>query len=308
MPASPAILVAGEALIDVIPDASGSYMPRLGGSPFNTAIALGRLGVPTAFAASISQDAQGERLAAALRESGVSLDHVARRRAPSSLAWVTPADATQGTRYAFYLQGTAYARPQAIPTPLPKGMRHLHVGSFSALSGPTGAMTLAAMQAVRGTCSISYDPNIRPLLLASHARAVAGVEARVKLATLVKASEEDFDWLYPGRDPAEAALEWSGQGPRLVVLTRGGAGAVAFFGKQRLAAPAPKIKIADTIGAGDTFMAGLLAAMHEEGRLGAKAAKPDATAVARWLDLAIKAAAICCARVGADPPWRREVG
>ena len=134
------------------------------------------------------------------------------------------------------------------------------------------------------------------------------VEARVALATVVKASEEDFDWLYPGTPPSEAAARWAGLGPKLVVMTRGGAGAEAHFRGERIVQPSPRIDVVDTVGAGDSFMAALLAAMAGDGALGAGGRAPSAAEVARWLLFALATAAITCTRQGADPPTRAEVG
>ena len=310
MPAAKgSILVSGEALIDVIPQAGPEHLhsARLGGSPFNTAVALGRLGAPVAFCVRLSRDAQGEALMRALAASGVSADYIARSAKPSPLAWVTPAGGGHGPRYSFYLRGTAHARPAPLPSPLPENIAHLHVGSFAALVGRHGAQALGALSAARGKRTTSYDPNIRPMLLPSRRAALKEVEARVALASIVKASDEDMLWLYPERDPLEAARDWAGAGPGLVALTRGGGGASAFFGTARVDVPALKIKLADTIGAGDSFMAGLLCLMHEDGALGARLTEVSEANARRWLNFAGEAAAVNCSRPGADPPWRQEL-
>ncbi len=186
---------------------------------------------------------------------------------------------------------------------------HLHIGSFSATDGTLGAAALRALGAAADRATTSYDPNIRPFVVPPRAETVTLAEERVRLSTLVKASEEDFDWLYPGTPPSEAAARWAGMGPSLVVMTRGGAGAEAYFGGERLTQPAPTTDVVDTVGAGDSFMAALLAAMIDSDALGhGKAGRvPGEAEVGRWLMFAIAAAAITCTRQGADPPTRHEV-
>lgn len=303
------ILVAGEALVDLIPPPGGgdTLQVVLGGSPFNTAIGLGRLGAPAAYAGRLSLDSNGERFAAALGASGVSLEYVARDKAPSPLAYVTPGTAASGPRYAFYLRATAYDGPSPLPVKWPKAVAHLHIGSFAAVAGKSGEATLAALKLARKKASVSFDPNIRPFVLPAQKKVVPMVEERVALSGIVKVSDEDLEWLYPGRDPLAAAAAWAKAGPRLVVLTRGSNGAVAFAGKAHVALPAPAITLVDTVGAGDSFMSALLAIMHEDGALGAGLRAPDEAAMARWVAFAVKAAAITCGRKGADPPRREEM-
>ena len=303
------VLVAGEALVDLIPPPGGgdSLQVVLGGSPFNTAIGLGRMGAPTAYAGRLSLDVNGDRFASALTNSGVSLDHVLRSKAPSPLAYVTPGTAASGPRYAFYLRATAYDGPSPLPLVWPKDVAHLHVGSFSAVAGKAGEATLAAFKLAKKHASTSFDPNIRPFVLPPQKKVVPMVEERVALSGIVKASDEDLEWLYPGRDPSEAAASWAKAGPRLVVLTRGSKGATAFAGKVHVTLPAPTIKLVDTVGAGDSFMSALLAIMHEDGVLGAGLGAPDAATMTRWVAFAIKAAAITCGRKGANPPTRAEM-
>jgi fructokinase len=305
------VLVTGESLVDLIPVEATTFEAVLGGSPFNTAVGLGRLGIPTGFAGRISTDSMGELLVERLAASEVDLGFVARTPQPSPLAFVTRGTAATGARYAFYLGSTAYDGPSPLPAHWPPHVAHLHIGSFSAIDGRLGEAALAAFQGAVGHGTTSFDPNIRPFVVPRQEETLALVEARVRLSTVVKASEEDLDWLYPERDPHAAAAAWALEGPRLVVLTRGGAGSTAFFGGRSLAVSAPSITIADTVGAGDSFMAGLLAAMHDDSALGRRAALdgfPLSEAhVAQWLDFATIASAITCTRKGANPPTREEV-
>ena len=320
------ILVAGEALVDLIPfklpddyakdrgliDAVRNCAETvLGGSPFNTAMGVGRLGAPCGFAGRISTDSPGEAMIERLQTSGVGLDFVLRDPRPSPLAFVTRGTEQTGARYAFYLGSTAYDGPAPFDATWPKRVTHLHIGSFSATEGEFGRQALGMLERAAGHATVSYDPNIRPLVVGPPAETAPMVEARVKLSSVVKASDEDMIWLYPDSDPHKAAAAWSRLGPRLIVLTRGNAGAVGFFDGQKVERPSPEIRVADTVGAGDSFMAALLAIMFEDGALGRPAAQGGlpytAVQVDRWLGFAIAAAAITCTRKGANPPTRDEM-
>ncbi len=301
------VLVSGEALVDLIPREDTTYEAVLGGSPYNTAIGLGRLGVPTGFAGRLSSDTMGEALLRQLEASGVDARFSVTDPRPSPLAFVTRGTAATGSRYSFYLGATSYDGASPLAADWTTTASHLHIGSFSATDGVLGDAALAALASAGGRATTSYDPNIRPFVVPPRAETLPMVEARVRLSTYVKASEEDFDWLYPGTPPSEAAARWAGLGPRLVVMTRGGAGAEAYFRGERIVQPAPTIDVVDTVGAGDSFMAALLAAMAESGALGASGRDPAEADVARWLLFAIAAAAITCTRQGAQPPTRAEV-
>ena len=308
MDAKMLVLVFGhEALVDLIPREETTYEAVLGGSPYNTAIGLGRLGVATGMTGQVSTDSMGEALAGQLMAAGVDTRFVLRSSEPSPLAFVTRGTAATGARYSFYLRATAYDTPSTLPSDWPNHADHLHIGSFSATDGVLGAAALAALTQAAGRATTSYDPNIRPFVVPPRAETVPLVEERVALSTYVKASEEDFDWLYPGTSPSEAAARWAGMGPRLVVMTRGGGGAEAFFRGERLIQPAPTIDIVDTVGAGDSFMSGLLAAMADSGALGAAPHVPSEAEIGGWLIFAIAAAAITCTRQGAQPPTRGEL-
>ena len=305
------ILVAGEALVDLIPIGEASFEAILGGSPFNTAIGVGRLGVPCGFAGRISTDSMGEALIARLEGSGVGLGFVSRDAKPSPLAFVTRGTEATGARYAFYLGSTAYDGPPPFAQTWPAEVSHLHIGSFSATDGRLGSATLDALKRSIGSATSSYDPNIRPLVVGPPAETAPLVEARVRLATVVKVSDEDLIWLYPNQAPDVVAASWAKLGPRLVVLTRGGAGAAGFFAGRKVDRAAPTIVVADTVGAGDSFMAALMATMIGDGALGRSALAGSApysdAQVDGWISFAIAAAAVTCTRKGANPPTRDEM-
>jgi len=302
------VLVFGhEALIDLIPREETTFEAALGGSPFNTAIGLGRLGVATGMAGRLSSDSMGDALAAQLASAGIDTRFILRDPRPSPLAFVTRGTAATGARYSFYLGATAYDSPATLPQDWPDHAAHLHIGSFSATDGALGAAALEALGRAAGGATTSYDPNIRPFVVPPRAETLPMVEQRVRLSTVVKASEEDLDWLYPGAPASASAARWAAWGPRLVVMTRGGGGAEAHFRGERMVQPAPTINVVDTVGAGDSFMAGLLCAMADSEALGAGSREPTEAEVGRWLIFAIAAAAITCTRQGAQPPTRAEV-
>jgi fructokinase len=302
------ILVSGEALIDLIPDPEREsvYDARLGGSPFNVAIGLARLGAPTGFVSRLSSDGNGEALAAALANSGVDLGYVVRDKRPSTLAFVMRGTARTGSRYAFYLDGTAYDGPWPFPKQWPKMATHLHIGSFAAVERH-GAAVIEALEATRAQATVSYDPNVRPFVTPDRDAIAALVEREVRLSHVVKASEEDLEWLYPGRAIEESLAAWAKTGPRFCVATLGEQGALAVLGDEKIAVPAPKAEVIDTVGAGDSFMSALLSAMDRDSALGGGAVAPTRARLDQWLRFAACASAITCTRRGSDPPTRAEV-
>ena len=303
------ILISGEALIDLIPDPVklNAYDAVLGGSPYNVAIGLARLGSRTAFVSRISVDGNGDALAAALVDNGVDLQFVVRDKRPSTLAFVMRGTAKTGSRYAFYLDATSFDGPWPFPATWPPSGRHLHVGSISAVDPRHGEAVLAALMTTRETASVSFDPNIRPLVTPDRQSVAKLVERQASLAHLVKASEEDLEWLYPGRAIEDSLADWAKRGPRFCVATRGERGALAVFGKKRIEVPAPAVVVVDTVGAGDSFMSALLSAMDRNSALGANGASPAGADLERWLRFAAAASAITCTRKGSNPPTRAEV-
>ncbi len=303
------ILISGEALVDLIPDPAkeNGYDAVLGGSPFNVARGLGRLGAPAGFVSKLSNDPNGEALAAALTKDGVDLSFVERNARPTPLAFVMRGTAQTGSRYAFYLDATAFDGVWPFPKVWPKTATHLHVGSIAAVEARHGDHVVDVLKMARQASSVSFDPNIRPMVTPDRTAIAAVVERQVALASLVKASDEDLHWLYPGRAPEASLAVWARMGPRFCVLTRGDKGAWAQMQDQTLEQPAPKINVVDTVGAGDSFMSALLAIMHKDSALGAAAAQPELRQLAAWLKFAATASAITCSRRGSDPPNWAEV-
>ncbi len=303
------ILISGEALIDLIPDPekAGAYDAVLGGSPYNVAIGLSRLGSQAAFVSRLSTDGNGDALAAALADNGVDLSFVLRDERPTTLAFVMRGTAKTGSRYAFYLDATSFDGPWPFPETWPATARHLHVGSISAVDPRHGDRVVAQLQAARSYATISYDPNIRPLVTPNREAVAALVERQASLAHVVKASEEDLQWLYPGRSVEESLASLATSGPRFCVVTLGERGALAMLGAERIAIPAPHVEVVDTVGAGDSFMSALLSAMDRDLALGGSSASPDRASLERWLTFAACASAITCTRKGSNPPTRAEV-
>lgn len=314
------IAVAGEALVDVVPaPAKGYWELAPGGSPANVAVGLARLGVPARMLARIADDLLGRKLRAHLVDNGVDLSHVVRAAEPSSLAVVEIAEDGMAS-YDFRISGTADWQwtPAELAGALdPDGpggapVVAVHSGSL-ALTTPPGADALRGLlTTARGTTTVSYDPNCRPLLMGDPTDVLRGVHELLGTADVVKVSEEDLEWLVPGRTPGDVVAEWLELGPALVAVTLGGDGVVAGTSAGLHASrPGKKIDVVDTVGAGDSFSAALLAGLHRRGLLGADARtdlhRIDAPTLDAVLDESVAAAAITCSRHGADPPTRAEL-
>jgi fructokinase len=306
------ILVAGEALIDMLPlerDGLALFRPVPGGSPFNVALALGRLGIPVRFLCPLSRDAFGDLLGRTLRDSGVDVSLCPLTDALSTLGFVTLDPIHRSARYAFYTEATAGCLLEAgqTPVPLPPAVTCVHLGSFSLAVEPFGSAAERLADATRGRCLLSLDPNIRPFLVRDRGRYVARLERLAGLADLMKLSAEDLEWWQPGVAAAEVARERVARGVKLCVVTHGGEGAEAWSRRSHVRVEAPAVQVVDTVGAGDTFQAALLAWLHRKGNLQAAALADLGEADLReMLHCATRAAAITCGRAGCNPPWARE--
>ncbi|WP_053352323.1 carbohydrate kinase family protein [Leucobacter musarum] len=293
-PQSPRAVVFGEALVDVI---DGTAFP--GGSPLNVAVGLSRLGVPTRLAARFGDDAHGALIAEHLRASDVAFPEPV-TGATTSRAEVVLNEAGQA-QYEFTLDS-------ALPeTPL-DGVELVHTGSLGAVLAP-GSDTVVRAFASAADALLSYDPNIRPALMVDHADTLRQVESLAAASHIVKLSDEDAEWLYPGKSADDVLEHFVSLGAKLAVLTRGAAGCLARTATDAFTAPAPSIVVADTVGAGDSFMAALLAAVLD-GPLAAllrSTSVPDRDDVTRALEFAVRAAGITSSRVGANPPWAHEL-
>jgi fructokinase len=288
------IVVAGEALIDLVPDGEDGLTAHLGGGPFNTARALGRLGRPVAYLGRISTDRFGDRLARQLAADGVALDACVRTDDPTTLALVE-LDARGSATYRFYTDGTAVpglTRTEALAA-LP-GAAIVHVGTLGLVLEPVAGALEALVEATDAL--VMVDPNCRPAAITDPEAYRARLGRVLARADVVKVSDEDLDWLGV---PARSLLD---AGPSVVLLTRGGDGALVLTAAGETAIAAPPADVVDTIGAGDAFSAGWLTWWSEhDADLG------DAGALAEATRFACRVAARTCERAGASPPWRGEL-
>ena len=306
-------LICGEALYDLFVEeetpAGLRIDARIGGSPFNVAVGLARLGRPAALLTGVSTDALGDRLAAALDGEGVETRFLARMPNPTTLAVVALGPEGE-PRYTFYGEGAADRSLTAANLPeLPDPVSCLHFGSFSLVVDPTAGALLALAERERGRRFISLDPNLRINVEPDVARWRRDVERFARAADLVKLSDEDLGHLDPTADPDRLAGAWLDGGARIVVLTRGAAGATLWTRAARVDHPGRAVEVVDTVGAGDAFQAALLCRLDETGRLseGPGAAPLPEPEAERLLAFACEAAARSCTRRGADFPRRAEL-
>jgi fructokinase len=306
------IAVCGELVADLIVRADGTLLPVPGGSPANTALAAARLGLPVQFLGRFGDDVFGEAAWSRLRDAGVDLTGSVSARERSTLA-VATTDADGHARYVFWTQGTAdwqWTDAELASAPAP-ATRAVHTASVASWTPPGAAAILGLLTRARAAgLLVSYDPNVRPALLGGESRAI--ISAMVSQAGLVKVSDEDLAALHPGQPPLTTARQWLALGPAAIVVTAGAEGATVLRAdRPPLTVSAPPAHVVDTIGAGDTFTAGLLAAL-----LGAVGDAPDASALLRQMDdeqwtralrTAATAAAITCSRAGCNPPTRDEL-
>lgn len=300
------VLVIGEALIDVVHTRDGAVAEHVGGSPANVALGLGRLGRGVDLLTWLGRDDRGRRITEHLADSGAALVPGSDGAERTSVATAHLAD-DGGATYAFDL---SWRIPETWASP-PGPPIAVHTGSIAAVLEPGAADVARILAAHRESATLTYDPNLRPSLMPPPERTRAVVEHVVAMADVVKVSDEDLAWLAPG-DPMGLAREWASAGPGLVVVTRGGDGAVAWTAAGvHVEVPAPAVTVSDTVGAGDSFMAGLVDGLWGAGLLG-----PDARAALRAIDeTTLRAvlercaviAAITVGRPGADPPTAAEV-
>jgi fructokinase len=301
------IVIGGEALVDLV-DENGALHPVAGGGPFNTAIAFGRLRVPVGFLGAVSRDAYGRMLAEQLVESGVEMSLVRWSEAPTAHAVVHRRHDGRN-EYTFHLGGTSLAdlEPDDLPI-LPEEAWAIYVGTLALAVDPPAAAYEALVDREAGRRRIVLDPNVRPLIFGDVATYRRRFERLAQLADLVKLSEDDAAWIYPGT-PVEDVLELIlAFGPRIVAVTRGQNGALAGSGNGLVEVPGIRVTVVDTVGAGDSFGAAFVAALVDDGVFGPDARNAaDDAALARAASYAVAASAITCTRTGAVPPTREEI-
>jgi fructokinase len=300
-------LVIGESLIDVVSRPDGSAQEHVGGSPANVAVGLARLGHDVGLATMIGRDERGTRIADLLDGEGVVLTDGSVGRRTTSVATST-LDATGAATYSFDLSWELDAGQ-----PL-DGLAHVHTGSIAGTLEPGASAVLSILQNARAGATISYDPNARPSLMGDPHDVRAKMEQLIGLSDVVKASDEDVAWLYDGAPLSDILRLWGLLGPTLVVVTRGDKGAVIGLSTtgELSSIDAPAVEVRDTVGAGDSFMAGLLSGLLDAGLLGGVQARERLRSasladVQPAVDRALACAAITVSRAGANPPRLAEL-
>jgi fructokinase len=299
------ILVIGEALIDRVRDTDGDVSEHPGGSPANVAVGLARLDQRVDFATRLGRDERGARIADHLTRHGVSLSATSTAAHATSVA-EAHLDATGAAEYTFDLH---WDLPR---THIPAAATHVHTGSIAAILEPGASSVLEALRAARDQATVSYDPNLRPDIMGDLDHVRERVEEIIALADVVKASDEDLAVLYPGQAVPEVLRRWAGLGPALVVVTRGAAGVVFGLTTGELAsAPTMATGVVDTVGAGDSFMAGLLSGLAAAGLTGPEGRTRLAAATLADVRPAVERALACAgltvARAGAYAPSLDEL-
>lgn len=305
------ILSCGEALIDMLPRTTSAgeaaFAPHAGGAVFNTAIALGRLGVPAGFFSGLSDDLFGQMLSDGLQASKVDVRLISPVARPTTLAFVTLVAGQ--ARYAFYDEATAGRMLSVADLPdLPAQVTAMFFGGISLVGEPCGAAYEALMLREAPTRVTMIDPNIRPSFIKDEPAYRARLSRMIAAADIVKLSDEDLTWLLGPGDMASLAASVLQKGPKLVLITEGAKGAHGFTPQLARFVPARKVTVADTVGAGDTFNAGALAALQRAGALTKPGlASLSAETLDAALSLGVAAAAVTVSRPGANPPWAAEL-
>jgi len=295
------IWVCGEVLIDLLP--GNPRVPVVGGGPANTAKALARLGHDVHFIDGISTDAYGQSARAELVRDGVNLDFALTSDKPTCTATVS-LDASGGASYEFLIDGTATFDFSLdwLPDPARHKPQVLHIGTLVTIIEPSATVLYDWAIQVAEFAPIVFDPNIRPSVMGDRDLYEAAVKKWAAISAVIKVSDDDLAWLFPGQSVESIAARWVQDGAFLVVVTRGADGLQGFTARGALSVPGVKIDVIDTVGAGDTVGAIVVEAMIEQGIM---ALQGDV--LSDVLTRAAKAAAITCSRKGAEPPYKHEL-
>lgn len=298
-------LVVGESLVDVIGGAAGSISEHPGGSPANVAVALARLERPTALATRFANDRLGAILAAHLARAGVIVLPSSTRGTARTSSATAQLDSTGAATYCFDIDWDAELYDAPVDALV------VHTGSIAAVLEPGASAVLDLLHRCRPVSTITYDVNARPAVIHDPNGVRSHIERLVSLSDVVKASDEDLDWLYPRRSVEDSARAWASRADVAVVVTRGESGATCFTSRGEAWSPGVAATVVDTIGAGDTFCAAMLDALWTRGLLGSHARPVLHTLpMAGWrevLAFASCAASVTVSRPGADPPYRDEI-
>ncbi|MEL7026793.1 MAG: carbohydrate kinase [Pseudomonadota bacterium] len=305
------IICAGEALMDMLPrqtaENEDAFAPYAGGAVFNTAIALGRLGAPTGFVSGISTDLFGRLLVDTLGQSDVSSAWAIRSANPTTLAFVRLADGQ--AQYTFYDENTAgrMLTPEAMPD-LPSEVEAAFFGGISLVAEPCGSAYEALMAKLAPRAALMIDPNVRTSFITDEDAYRSRIRRMMEMADIIKVSDEDLAWLLGDGAPADHAHALLKSRASLVCVTEGSKGASGYSADGDVRVSAQSVEVVDTVGAGDTFNAGVMAAIHKAGFLTRdQISKIDQQTVTDALTLGAKAAGVTVSRAGANPPWLKEL-
>ena len=298
------IVVVGEALVDLALATDGSLAAHLGGGPFNTARALGRLEVPVGYLGRLSTDAFGRRLRQALVDDGVDVSTALTTDDPTTLA-LAELDERGQASYRFYLDGTSVpgVEPSSAVAALPARVDAVHVGTLALAVEPFATASEAVIDRLAGQALVLVDPNVRPAIIRDRTAYLARLDRVLARADVVKVSDEDLAWLRPGEAPDAAGQALLALGAGVVLVTMGGEGVLVITRHGIEAVATPVVTVVDTIGAGDTFAAGILAWWHDHDHPDLADAVP-AGGAARF---ATRVAAYTVQQAGAQPPRRRDL-
>jgi fructokinase len=296
------VWVVGEVLIDLIPDGA-ERKAVLGGGPANTAKALAKLGIDTQFIDGISSDKYGQMALKELHKDNVKSDFAHFSDKPTCLAIVS-LDSSGSASYEFVIDETATFdfTPTWLPDPVSNKPLLLHIGTLVTAIEPAASILHRWASDLAKVAPIVFDPNIRPDVMGNRDEYVKQVERWIDIATAVKVSDDDINWLYPDKSIDYVANAWLAKGAKLVVVTFGDKGLTAFSEQEKISVPAQKVIVVDTVGAGDTVGAILVEAIIESGL-----EKLHGEVLRKMLDRAAKAAAITVSRTGAMPPTKDEI-
>ena len=296
------VWVVGEVLIDLLPEGA-DRKPVVGGGPANTAKALAKLGIDTQFIDGISSDQYGQMAKDELKTAGVKLDYVEYSDKQTCLAIVSLSDSGSAA-YEFVIENTATFdfTSEWLPNPQTGRPSLLHIGTLATIIEPGASILFDWAQSVAKFAPVVFDPNIRPAVISDRKQYLAQVERWVAISSAVKISDEDIKWLYPSLDIEQVFNNWLTKGPSLVVVTYGEKGLIGYRKGEKVIVDAVKIKVADTVGAGDTVGAVLVEAIVQDGLDSLTGARLET-----MLKRAAKAAAITVSRVGANPPTSEEL-